>query len=427
MFRKKKVETVTVTLTDDLELTRLKEEQDKSAKTLEETLLSVNSLLQHITQLSYVKDMLTDAEHQAQMVNDLAASSQELSAAVSEISAFVLHSSENTAEAMNLTKKSVGLIGTSFRHIDSAFEKTQETQSIMHRVDQEANKISEIVGVIKGVADQTNLLALNASIEAARAGDAGRGFAVVADEIKKLADSTKEHVAMIQKLVGSLHQEVDRSTGAIDDVAQTFAQGKASMDEAVLAIDAMEKSLKIVGTNFADITTNIEEQTAATEEMTANLVLVNDKIKILQGETVKTGGAFYEISTMIDSIRKKALAQSPKLTLLAQMELCITDHLMWRWAVYNMILGYEKLSSENVNSHTHCRLGKWISQTGSSIEKFTPVLKEMEKPHAGLHATAAKAIEAYNSGNKNLAETLLQDMDKLSADVVRLLNQLKTL
>lgn len=51
--------------------------------------------------------------------------------------------------------------------------------------------ISEIVGIISGIASQTNLLALNATIEAARAGDAGRGFAVVAGEIKKLSSDTK--------------------------------------------------------------------------------------------------------------------------------------------------------------------------------------------------------------------------------------------
>ncbi len=55
----------------------------------------------------------------------------------------------------------------------------------MNRVNTEAEKINDMVAIIKGVADQTNLLALNASIEAARAGESGRGFAVVAEEIKK--------------------------------------------------------------------------------------------------------------------------------------------------------------------------------------------------------------------------------------------------
>ena len=181
MFKKKKTELVNNELLskdgDGVNPLSL----DKSTKTqkdedLEATLMSINGLLQYMTQLDYVKEMLLDADKQASMIENVAASSQEVSASVSDISEFILKSSESTNDALNLTTKCVSDISTSFKMINDAFLKTQDAQNAMHRVNTEADKIADMVAMIKAVADQTNLLALNASIEAARAGEAGRGF-----------------------------------------------------------------------------------------------------------------------------------------------------------------------------------------------------------------------------------------------------------
>jgi methyl-accepting chemotaxis protein len=68
-------------------------------------------------------------------------------------------------------------------------------------INEQSDKISNIVSTIASIADQTNLLALNAAIEAARAGDQGRGFAVVADEVRQLAARTSTSTAEISEVV----------------------------------------------------------------------------------------------------------------------------------------------------------------------------------------------------------------------------------
>src|SRR5665213_1795960 len=63
--------------------------------------------------------------------------------------------------------------------VRSAVEEAQGTNAQITALSEAAQKIGDVVKLIRTIASQTNLLALNATIEAARAGEAGKGFAAV--------------------------------------------------------------------------------------------------------------------------------------------------------------------------------------------------------------------------------------------------------
>ncbi len=141
-------------------------------------------------------------------------------------------------EGNNLMKELNDKTINSSKGVRKVYEGIKDTTS-------NAAKITEASDLIKGIAQQTNLLALNASIEAARAGESGRGFAVVAEEIRKLAEESKESIAVIDNMVSQLQQSTDDSESTISDV--------------INAIDMQQESFKQTEDKFTGIAESVEK------------------------------------------------------------------------------------------------------------------------------------------------------------------------
>lgn len=433
MFKRKKTERETQSKTDDsssqkIDVSNAPQVKNEGASNVSlEHLKKINSLLKYVTEMDYIKDMLLGVNKQAGMIENVASSSEEMTASIEDISNFVQDSSSKANNSIQIATKSIQEIERAFEDITASFEASKEVQKIVEGVKKEAEKINEMVTIIKGVADQTNLLALNASIEAARAGEHGRGFAVVADEIKKLAENTKQQVAYIQNTVNQLSSDINKTNEAMSASNLTFEKGKLSLTLAVKNMDIVQEDLSAISGAFVEISANIEEQTAASQEMSSSIMVINDETKTLHKETERTGRAINSVSTMIEEIRLELIGASTEIDMGTQIEVCICDHLMWRWRVYNMILGYEKLTDAQVGTHHTCRLGRWCDATEFPNDAMCAEVASMEKPHESLHELAKKAIKAYNSGNHDAAEKILPEIDRVSNEVVEHLKKLKRL
>ena len=177
-----------------------------------------------------------------------AAALQETSSNMDEVSTTIKHNIESALAANQLVQEA----GTIVTAGGTAMGQVVGT---MNSIADSSKKITDIIGVIDGIAFQTNILALNAAVEAARAGEQGRGFAVVASEVRSLAQRSAEAAKEIKHLIdNSVHQvesgltqvtnarkTIDSSIAAVQRVATLMADISHSSEEQGIAIDRVAK------------------------------------------------------------------------------------------------------------------------------------------------------------------------------------------
>ncbi len=243
---------------------------------VQQTLLQVRESAGSVNTAS---DEIATGNHDLSARTEQTASNlQETASAIEQLTATVRNSADSAAQANQLAANAAEVA-------QRGGSVVSQVVSTMDEINASSKKISDIIGVIDGIAFQTNILALNAAVEAARAGEQGRGFAVVASEVRSLAQRSAEAAKEIKGLIGASVDKVEAGSRLVSDAG-------ATMNEIVASVQRV-----------SDV---IGEISTASSEQSNGIGQVNTAVTQLDQMTQQNAALVEQSTAAAESLRQQA-------------------------------------------------------------------------------------------------------------------------
>jgi methyl-accepting chemotaxis protein len=264
------------------EFSWLRAELNSMRKKLRNTVLQVRQTVDSVNTASAEiangnADLSARTESQAAALEEAASSMQQLTSSVHG-------NAEHALEARQVVAESTAVAGRGATVMVDVVARMQE-------INTSAGRISEIIGVIDGIAFQTNILALNAAVEAARAGEQGRGFAVVASEVRSLAQRSATAAREIKSLIDESTARITAGAELVNDAGRTMQEIQASVTRVSQLIGhiadagrSQSGDIGLVSDSVARIDTMTQQNAALVEQLAA-------AAQSLRGQSMQLGGA----------------------------------------------------------------------------------------------------------------------------------------
>ena len=229
----------------------------------------------------------TDMDNASRNVSVVASAAEELSVSIREIG-------RKVQDATSMIE----------RASDNAGAANQQIQTL----EAAAARIGGVVNLITAIAEQTNLLALNATIEAARAGEAGRGFAVVAGEVKSLASQTASATSEIAAQVAGIQRSTAEAVRSVEQITTTVDDVKSFTAAILTAVEQQSAATQEISRNVLDASAGTQSAAQAMQAVTRDVAATDTSSRQMLASSQGTANDIDRLRNQIDDFLAKVAA-----------------------------------------------------------------------------------------------------------------------
>ncbi|QBJ34688.1 methyl-accepting chemotaxis protein [Hafnia alvei] len=245
-------------------------------------------------------DLSSRTEEQAAALAQTAASMEQITATVQQ-------NADNAQQAAQMINSTASIAHSGEQVMESVIAK-------MRTINHSAQKMSDIISVIDGIAFQTNILALNAAVEAARAGEQGRGFAVVAGEVRNLAQRCALSAKEINDLIATSSNDIKEGMSLVEHAGDTMADIVLNVNKATSIVDSISYASDEQSRGVAQVSIAINQMDQVTQQNAALVEQVATTAANVeeQADTLAKAVSIFQLTEQLWQEPKKNLELTPR-------------------------------------------------------------------------------------------------------------------